>query len=338
MARPKRVFKSHLPDREAAICSRLREVRLFLKLPQVDFAAQVAMPRDRFASYEDGRAPLRCEAALTICRQFVVSERWLAVGCTNICGPAFGTHYSRQCMNLAVEKAAASIPPRTLFSSAFDTILSPVWDSLNDASFLFPRLASVGAGDSQLMRNWFDCFREWFVEMIAAEKRVQFLLDFLRVGWLLHDEYLRGEDRKSPEWALFPTLQEDIDLRFLRRHLNAMNAEIPLDSDLSVAKMTAMKRFRGSLWSHLRTRLHDATAREGSKVRLAAALGVTPGAVSQWLSGGTKPTAEATLRLLQWVEQAEAQQKTPGSVTSTARGERTQRRPSKHEKPTSGPP
>jgi transcriptional regulator with XRE-family HTH domain len=65
-------------------------------------------------------------------------------------------------------------------------------------------------------------------------------------------------------------------------------------------------------WDALKSRLKDATRATGSKSALAREFGVTRQAVSQWLSGETAPTAEATLRLLDWVERKEAQQKNRG--------------------------
>jgi transcriptional regulator with XRE-family HTH domain len=66
---------------------------------------------------------------------------------------------------------------------------------------------------------------------------------------------------------------------------------------------------------------------------LAERFGVTRQSVAEWLSGDSAPTAETTLRLLEWVRAEEAkQQKTLGSVTSTAKGRKTRKPQSQHEK------
>jgi hypothetical protein len=67
----------------------------------------------------------------------------------------------------------------------------------------------------------------------------------------------------------------------------------------------------------LLNRLKRATSKPGSKTVLAAYMKVKPANISQWLHGHQKPSGETTLRLLQWVEQQEAQQKqSPGSATT----------------------
>jgi transcriptional regulator with XRE-family HTH domain len=85
-------------------------------------------------------------------------------------------------------------------------------------------------------------------------------------------------------------------------------------------------------------RLKNVTRVRGKKAELAEFLGVPSVSVSRWLSGDVEPGGEFTLRLLEWVQAAEATNKSgPGGVTSTT-GARTRSRQSKHEKPKSNPP
>jgi transcriptional regulator with XRE-family HTH domain len=62
-------------------------------------------------------------------------------------------------------------------------------------------------------------------------------------------------------------------------------------------------------WEHLRQRLKVATSAKGMRTELAKKFRVTTAAVSQWLTGESAPKADTTLKLLQWVTVAEAQQK-----------------------------
>lgn len=57
-------------------------------------------------------------------------------------------------------------------------------------------------------------------------------------------------------------------------------------------------------WNELLLQLQTATAEPGTKTRLAATLGVTTQAVSQWLSGASAPKADTALRLRAWVLRA----------------------------------
>lgn len=79
------------------------------------------------------------------------------------------------------------------------------------------------------------------------------------------------------------------------------------------------------------------TLKSGSKGALAKWLKVPPPRVSEWLNGVYQPSAETTLRLLEWVTAQEAKQKTLGSVHSTAKGKQTRIRKTKYVKPNSSP-
>ncbi len=61
----------------------------------------------------------------------------------------------------------------------------------------------------------------------------------------------------------------------------------------------------------------------GAKAALAKYLGVPQSRVSEWLGGKYSPSGEIVLRLLAWVSDPALQQKTLGSVTSTAKGKST---------------
>lgn len=62
------------------IGSRIAVERKALGLTQEQLAERIGISRGRLASYEDGRGCLRCGIALDICRNLIISERWLATG------------------------------------------------------------------------------------------------------------------------------------------------------------------------------------------------------------------------------------------------------------------
>lgn len=97
--------------------------------------------------------------------------------------------------------------------------------------------------------------------------------------------------------------------------------------------MKRVKARHDSLWTELRTRLIATAPTVGLKRELAETLEVTLPVIYQYVSGRSQPSAETTLRLLQWVEAKEAQQQeTPGSVSSTAKGRKTRKLKSTNEK------
>ena len=85
-------------------------------------------------------------------------------------------------------------------------------------------------------------------------------------------------------------------------------------------------------------RLKRATSQPGSKTVLAAYMKVNPANLSQWLHGHQKPSGETTLRLLQWVEQHEAQQKQSAGSVSAPPAPKTQSQRSNEKHSKSGPP
>jgi transcriptional regulator with XRE-family HTH domain len=91
-----------------------------------------------------------------------------------------------------------------------------------------------------------------------------------------------------------------------------------------------------SSWTALRLRLIRATSAAGAKAALAREFNVTTAAVSQWLSGASAPTAETTLRLLEWVTAAEANETDRAGNAVTRPARKTQAgRSTKNEKPNS---
>ncbi len=115
--------------------------------------------------------------------------------------------------------------------------------------------------------------------------------------------------------------QFGISLEEMREGLRALknSGKSPLTHSLSDAKQSDMAATHGSLWKTLQARLRRAVMPRGSQAELARMLGVSSSAVAQWLAddkSATTPTAETTLRLLQWVEAEEAKQKSPGSAST----------------------
>jgi hypothetical protein len=59
-------------------------------------------------------------------------------------------------------------------------------------------------------------------------------------------------------------------------------------------------------WDKVRRRLGQLTQKHGCKAALARYLGVTRSAVGEWLAGNNAPSSPTLLRLLIWIERAEA--------------------------------
>jgi transcriptional regulator with XRE-family HTH domain len=143
---------SRLSDRETAICRRLKSVREKLGIDQSKVAKRLGVKREFISSLEKIRAPLRFDIGLRFCREFVVSEEWLATGefhALNIeaakrlpgsHGATLDEIFIRHCFDLWSEPLTRTIPPRTLFSAAFDNFLAPINAQLAGQNFYGPRL------------------------------------------------------------------------------------------------------------------------------------------------------------------------------------------------------
>jgi len=73
-------FYYNLPKEEKLIGGRLRYVREQLGLSQTAFAAKVGIGREKLATFEAGRVPLKFDMGIKICETFDINQRWLAFG------------------------------------------------------------------------------------------------------------------------------------------------------------------------------------------------------------------------------------------------------------------
>jgi len=162
---------STLLDREkqiADIASRLRQARERLGATQTEFAGQISISRDRLASYEDGRAMLHCDVALRVCRQFFISELWLATGAANEKQLAarrkvpFSDMDARLTMALAVEPAALACPPGYSFADGFDPFLRQAHARLASEQNGFPRIKPLPSDGPEYFKNALDCMMEFW--------------------------------------------------------------------------------------------------------------------------------------------------------------------------------
>jgi len=109
---PSDLEASQLPDREREICLRLAQVRRHHGLHQKAFAERLEVPLERLRSYEYAKAPIRYGLAERLCREFEISQRWLATG--------KGNEYRYFPIH---ENTAQFIPPKLLFSLVYDRLL-----------------------------------------------------------------------------------------------------------------------------------------------------------------------------------------------------------------------
>ncbi len=137
---------------EAAVCRRLREAREKLGLTAVACAAQLGIPRTTLLNYERAKACLPTNVALLFCRQFIVSEEWLATGRYTLLYDSalyrkdylfvqeivddYPEFFFRECVDLWSNPVALRVPPRMPFGQAFSAYLRDAY-AKGVAAFLF---------------------------------------------------------------------------------------------------------------------------------------------------------------------------------------------------------
>jgi transcriptional regulator with XRE-family HTH domain len=174
------------------IADRLRLAREGLGATQTELAGQISITRDRLASYEDGRAILRCDVALRVCRQFFVSEFWLATGAANEQqlkarrNVAFSDLDARLTMALAVEQAALACPPGYSFADGFDPFLRQQYNFLSAQQNGFPRIKPLPSDGAEYFRNALNCMMDFWKRGLSPQQREAFFASLVSHGQFLH--------------------------------------------------------------------------------------------------------------------------------------------------------
>lgn len=297
----KRVHRTALPKQDRDICARLRSVRDYLNFSQGAFAFQVGITREALASYEDARAPLRTAIALRICRQFIVSEKWLALGFVFPTDQnkklSFGSFRSRLCMDLLNSAAITQETARIPFASAFCGDLAAQYELfLKEASWM-PRIVLSPNDGVEIIKNaLFFCQDHW-LHMLDDEKRRRFAAGLIRAARILFYEL---NARISPGLGEFENQLLKTDTAG-----KAWSKPIKLLTEITSSGNTPDVKAQ---WPLLKQRLQKATEATGKKSRLSEFLGVKLSNVSQWLTdhkSAREPGAETALRMLKWLEHQE---------------------------------
>jgi len=357
-----------LPDREIAIGKRLRVIREHLNLSQTQAAAQLGITRERLASYEDGRAPVRFDFALKFCRQFIVSEQWLALGESRIIARwmkrlskpkrSFDWHDcdKRMCMSLLLEPTFHDPKPGSLYSEAYDAFFDTVYEKL--AHCEFPRVAYLREGEACMLRNWFHALMDFWTDRVdesgafrlltSLSKAARDMIHSINEGHLteqerdvLIDEATASgsiKDQDLLDWRRvheFVMAHTDEFLRRYRRFFPVIKESGKKELLTDTANHVKVGLVRSQL-DNLLQDLNRLTKEPGKKTELADYLGAPLASVSRWLSGDREPGGETTLRMLEWVQAEEAKPKSPGGGT-TPPERKTQLSKSVYEKTKSNP-
>jgi transcriptional regulator with XRE-family HTH domain len=271
-----------VPDREVQICRRLREVRELLRLTQKEFAAEVGIKPERLASYEQGRAPLRFDLALRICRQFIISEKWLATGKGD----------RRLGMDLTGEGAALHVPADASFGKAYDDYLVHPYEAIYQQQGDKLRINLKPADRETYYRNLLLMLLDKWRSRLTSEEMAILFTGLVGTGAAIMAAGIRE--------GKLPAFMRPRDENGIAGSGAGLEKKMLTEAATS-GKLPSVK----SQLDNLLAALNRLTRKSGKKTELARFLGAPLASVSRWLSGEREPGGETTLKMLNWVRQQE---------------------------------
>ena len=268
----------------------------------VEFARRLDIDSNRLSSYEHGRVPIRYELAIKVCREFNISQRWLARGILPM-QPKYDVPMEYSYL----------VKPNSLFSKVFDGWLDAPTQRIEQALIEMVGEENFRAGkfDDAVFSNFPPADSTPPQAMAFYVKK----LISLRLNWLPQDLQL-----------MYGKALLQADKSFQTKYAKRMEKLVPpaarkyLDQSAQVEKIdltnpaTSIKHLK--VKPHLPSlleRLNLATKETGKMSALAVFLAVQTkrkvplASVSRWLSGKREPGGEITLLMQHWVEQQERQ-------------------------------
>jgi DNA-binding phage protein len=244
-------------------------------------ARVLGISRERLASYEYGRAPLRYGVADDFCLTCSVNQRWLAEG----------RPPSSYRVPIA-EKLSNTIPRDMLFSEAFDRFLrNPIDHHLKEVA------KAVGWREQDL-----DASVGMHFVLHAGETPAS---NAARLMTTIFEPLMdRLPEDLYPQ--LFRTIYKAVKSFTLEHELELLpeKQEKVVDDNTTTGSLHAAVNPL-SHWGQLLRQLRAATSARGEQAALARHLGLTRQAVSKWFSSTGEPSAEVALKALAWLQDKE---------------------------------
>jgi transcriptional regulator with XRE-family HTH domain len=181
------------------IAVRLCRVREALKLSQTQFAYQLLITRERLATYEDGRTPLRGDVGIRLCRQFFVSEFWLATGSVDEKSQQAGIKANftqleaRLTMALAAERVALTVSPGGYFGYSFNRFLRFSYLELAEKQGNFPRIVFLPNDGPEYLQNALACAVEFWKAGLSDDQWQVFFLGLIGFANNFHASFIGKE-------------------------------------------------------------------------------------------------------------------------------------------------
>jgi transcriptional regulator with XRE-family HTH domain len=164
-----------LPKREVEIAKRLKEIRLSSGLSQQAFADKLGIKRERLASYESQRVPVKFDTGFLACLETGFSLRWLATG----------QGLSKPTENVSV-KVSLEVPRTFAFSEGYDQFLEP---EIGVRSLDRAEKNDSGAEVAKRSKEVLTSMVEYWKKVIPDSD----WSDFVKLLWSVADEFQRNK-------------------------------------------------------------------------------------------------------------------------------------------------
>jgi len=187
--------------RQEEISFRLNDARESLGFTQAEFANQIGITRDRLATYEDGRTPLRCDVALKACRHFFISEFWLASGAVSETDLKAGRLVrfteldARLTMALGVNPIAGSFPFGASFAECFEPHLRQAYNQQRESWQDLPAVIPLPTDGAEYLKHAVLCMMEFWQRGISAPNFAGLVVNVIGYGKHIYRNEFSGEKR-----------------------------------------------------------------------------------------------------------------------------------------------
>jgi transcriptional regulator with XRE-family HTH domain len=273
-----------IPKKDREIAARLKEFREMWKCSRPQLAAHIGVEPAVIVRIEAGRVPLKYGVARKIFSYLPINPYWAATG-------------KGLCKGYVVlpEEKDLNLPPNSIFSDVFFSILSPSLQNENK-DFQEDMILRFGRG-----------------KMLAALVKKAFRdVPDAHAGNLQRglDNFIADFLKKNPENDSRKLLKRQAWYVNAEQFFKFPNAELPPpdpNQNLTEAEIVDIHTNVKYELPVLLERAKKVSSASGKKSELAFFLRVPLASVSRWLSGEREPGGEITLRLLKWVEQQERQ-------------------------------
>lgn len=250
-------------------------------MSRAEMAKALDITPERWASYEEARAPLRWEMFLRLAQRFLVNPRWLARGDSH----EFSV-YDPLILDLP-------IGPKALLSSAFAEHLEKHMPRPDVECAFQPYRTRINAEElTEQLRRLADSTRQKQLETLRNPRLISglSLVQSLSSFWLREAEK-DGIRIPVSKTAIMAALENDGDDRGAKLSLTKSSKE-----DLMPSMETAKQELDALL-----AKVREKTEQRGMRRKLADEIGVAPQRVTDWLSGAKVPDGINLLRLQKWV-------------------------------------